>query len=500
MICLYTTIAMEATIIYPHQLFDPENHPALTPGRVVYLIEEPLFISEFGTHRQKMLLHRLSLLSYQHELEQCGYTVHYVTYRNGDTTSSILQAIVDTGATKLHIVDTTDNYLERRIQTICAQKGVARVSYDSPLFILGKEDAMARFKKSGKFMKKFYEALRKDKNILMDGNKPTGGQWSFDSDNRSKLPKTIALPDDIAWLENEEIALAQQWLETIDSEQYGETKIWIPYTRTGAKKFLKEFLSDRFEQFGTYEDAITTKHHRLFHSTLSPLINIGLLSPTEVIEAALAYAKKHGTPVNSLEGFVRQILGWREFIRASYEVDGISMRNQNFFNHTRALPKSFWTGATNVVPLDTSIKTALTYGYNHHIERLMVLGNFMLLTQTDPNDVYRWFMGMYVDAYDWVMVPNIYGMSQFSDGGSFATKPYISGASYLQKMSDYPKSGAGGWEELWTALYWNFINTHSEFFSTNYRLSMMPKLLEKMTPEKKAAHLKIALDYLNTSK
>jgi deoxyribodipyrimidine photolyase-related protein len=485
---------MEASIVYPHQLFDPKHHPALAKERPVYLIEEPLFISEFGTHRQKMLLHRLSLLAYQTELEEAGYTVTYIPLNNGGTTSSILEAIVATGITHLHIADTTDNYLERRISTACIAHGVSRVIYDSPLFILSKEETIARFNKSGKFMKKFYEGLRKDKAILMDGSKPRGGQWSFDSDNRSKLPKQIDLPTDIEWLENDVVTEAQKWLTTIESEQYGEAKVWIPYTRTTAKKFLKEFLIDRFEYFGTYEDAITTKHHRLFHSTLSPLINIGLLSPSEVIEAAITYADKNDTPLNSVEGFVRQILGWREFIRASYEVDGTNMRNQNFFNHTRVLPHTFWTGTTGVLPLDTSITTALTYGYNHHIERLMVLGNFMLLTQTNPHDVYRWFMGMYTDAYDWVMVPNIYGMSQFSDGGSFATKPYISGASYLQKMSDYPK---GDWAELWTALYWSFIHTHSEFFSTNYRLSMMPKLLEKMAPEKKEAHMNQALQFLN---
>ena len=484
---------MEATIIYPHQLFAPETHLALAVGRVVYLIEEPLFISEFGTHRQKMLLHRLSLQAYKTELETAGFVVRYIELQPGATTTSILQSIAAEGITTIHIVDTTDNYLERRITDVCTKLGVTRVSYESLLFILGKEEAVTRFQKSGKFMKKFYESLRKDKNILMVDGKPQGGQWSFDSDNRSKLPKNIGLPTDFTWIENKDTADAQAWLETIPSEQYGEARVWVPYTRTAAKEFLSEFLTDRFEYFGTYEDAITIKHQRLFHSTLSPLINIGLLSPTEVIEAAITYAKHHDTPLNSLEGFVRQILGWREFIRSSYEVDGTNMRNQNFFNHTRTLPTTFWTGGTGVLPLDTSIAIALTHGYNHHIERLMVLGNFMLLTQTAPRDVYRWFMSMYVDAYDWVMVPNVFGMSQFADGGSFATKPYISGASYLKKMSDYPK---GDWEELWTALYWNFIATHKEFFAQNFRLSMMPKLLEKMAPEKRQGHLNHAQEYL----
>jgi deoxyribodipyrimidine photolyase-related protein len=486
---------MEATIIYPHQLFLPAQHPALDLDRVVYLVEEPLFISEFGTHRQKMLLHRLSLLAYKAELETAGFSVQYVELTTKATTDNILAKIASDGVTVMHIVDTTDNWLERRITTASQKYNFALVRYESPLFILTKDEAIKRFKDSGKFMKKFYEKLRRDKNILLEDDKPLGGKWSFDSDNRSKLPKNISLPADITFLDSTEVTNAKAWLNTIESEQYGEPNVWVPYTRTAAKAYLVEFLEQRFAEFGTYEDAITTTHTRLFHSCLSPLINIGLLTPTEVIDKAIEYATKHNTPLNSLEGFVRQILGWREFIRASYESDGSQMRQQNFFGHTRTLPQSFWTAKTGLLPLDTSITTALTYGYNHHIERLMVLGNFMLLSQTNPEDVYRWFMSMYVDAYDWVMVPNVYGMSQFADGGSFATKPYISGASYLRKMSDYPK---GDWEDTWTALYWNFINTHADFFSKNYRLSMMPKLLEKMDSTKKSAHLKIARDFLDT--
>jgi deoxyribodipyrimidine photolyase-related protein len=197
--------------------------------------------------------------------------------------------------------------------------------------------------------------------------------------------------------------------------------------------------------------------------------------------------------LNSLEGFVRQVIGWREFIRASYECDGTAMRTKNFWKHKRPLPLSFWNATTGVLPLDNAIEKALTSGYNHHIERLMVLGNFMLLTETHPDDVYRWFMGMYVDAYDWVMVPNVYGMSQFADGGIFATKPYISGSSYLKKMSDYTK---GTWEDLWTALYWNFIGKNKEFFLSNHRLSMMPRLLEKMSQEKQKEYKTRATEYL----
>ena len=170
------------------------------------------------------------------------------------------------------------------------------------------------------------------------------------------------------------------------------------------------------------------------------------------------------------------------------------MRSKNFWKHKRRLPDGFWTANTGIGPVDSAIEKALKFGYSHHIERLMVLGNFMLLSQIDPDDVYKWFMAMYVDAYDWVMVPNIYGMSQFADGGIFATKPYISGSNYIRKMSDF---AGGDWEELWTALYWNFIATHKAFFAGNNRLSMMPKMLEKMAPDRKENYIKIAKKYLS---
>ncbi len=234
----------------------------------------------------------------------------------------------------------------------------------------------------------------------------------------------------------------------------------------------------------------------LYHSALSPLMNIGLITPKEVLDAALMFAENNNTPINAVEGFVRQILGWREFIRAAYEVDGTVMRTKNFFNHKRKLSKKLWDASTDILPVDDAITKALRYGYNHHIERLMVLGNYMLLTQTDPDEVYTWFMAMYVDAYDWVMVPNVYGMSQFADGGIFATKPYIAGSNYIRKMSNYPK---GDWEKVLTALYWNFVETNKETFIKNHRMSMMPRLFDNMDKEKQDFYLRTAKNHIQSS-
>ncbi len=482
----------EATLVYPHQLF--QQHPAISKARPIYLVEEPLFFTEFPIHRQKLLLHRLSMRAYATYLQEEGYSVIYFSTADAVSTDAVFDRMKKDGIHAVHLVDVTDFWLSKRIVLACTQLKLTITFYESPLFLLPKNEAVERYCASKKHLAKFYQVLRADKNILLtDTKQPVGGKWSFDEQNRQKLPRDLTLPIDPLPYENNDIAEAKIWLASIEAEQYGETVQWMPYTHSGAEEWLQAFLRDRFEHFGAYEDAIAPTHALLFHSALSPLMNIGLLTPQHVLDEALRYAKTYDVPINSLEGFVRQILGWREFIRAAYECDGVSMRTRNFWQHKRALPKAFWTQETGILPVDAAISRALSYGYNHHIERLMVLGNIMLLSQVHPDEVYRWFMAMYVDAYDWVMVPNVYGMSQFADGGIFATKPYISGSSYIKKMSAYPK---GPWEETWTALYWNFIETHREFFLRNHRLSMMPRLLANMKPELRAKHQEVARKYL----
>ena len=469
------------TLIYPHQLF--KTNPALKKGRQVFLIEEPLILTYNPIHRQKLFFHLKSLDYYEEYLKQKGYQVTRLEIKKYKTTEAIFSEIKTKGVTTIHVIDTTDNYLEKAIRN----SRLERIWYESPQFILTKNEAIEEFQRAKKFMATFYKNVRLKKNILVANNAPTGGKWSFDEDNRKKVPKGVTVPNEINITPLTESEIER--LNTIPAEAYGENGIWLPYTHKNAEQYLKIFLSERFQLFGDYEDAIIKDKIRLWHSTLSPLLNCGLLTPEQVMAEALAYAEINDIPINSLEGFVRQIIGWREFIRASYECEGSTMRNKNFFHHKKTLPKSFWDGSTQLPPFDCTIKKALSCGYNHHIERLMVMGNGLLLLGIHPNEVYRWFMGMYIDAYDWVMIPNVYGMSQFADGGSFATKPYISGANYLKKMSDYEK---GDWENIWTALYWSFIDNYKEVFLQNHRMSMMPRLLAKMDNVKKQ-------DYLDTA-
>ncbi|RZK63252.1 MAG: cryptochrome/photolyase family protein, partial [Pedobacter sp.] len=223
------------------------------------------------------------------------------------------------------------------------------------------------------------------------------------------------------------------------------------------------------------------------------MLNIGLLAPKDVVSKAIDYAAENDVPINSLEGFVRQVMGWREFIHLVYEREGSRQRTRNFWKFKRKIPKSFWTGDTGILPVDTVIKRVLKYGYCHHIERLMVLGNFMLLCEFDPDEVYQWFMELFVDSYDWVMVPNTYGMTQYADGGLMTTKPYISGSNYLLKMGDWEK---GDWQETWDALFWRFMHQHRDVLKRNPRLGMLIGTFDKMSAEKRHHHLNTAEDFL----
>ena len=227
---------------------------------------------------------------------------------------------------------------------------------------------------------------------------------------------------------------------------------------------------------------------------LTPMLNVGFIQPKYIIEKAINFAKKQNVPLNSLEGFVRQIMGWREFIRGMYEAKGRESRIKNYWGFTRKIPASFYDGTTGIVPVDDAIKKVLKTGYCHHIERLMILGNFMLLCEFDPDEVYQWFMELFIDSYDWVMVPNVYGMSQFADGGFFATKPYISGSNYVIKMSNYKK--AGDWQATWDGLFWRFMHVHKDFFVKNPRLGMLVRNFDNQSPEKRNGHLEAAEKFM----
>ena len=463
------------SLVFPHQLHYP--HPALSPDRPVYLVEEWLFFSQYRFHKTKLVFHRAAMRAYEKELQNRGYETHYIDASQALHDIRLLIAqLSQQGIQKLYYSDVTDNWLDKRIRQTAANHQMEVEMSDSPLFINTRDELRTYHKKSKRFFQTdFYTWQRKYRNILMEKDgKPTGDKWSFDADNRQRYPAKVVPPKLRPKTPNVYDIEATRFVQQHFPDNPGETSFYYPTTREEALAWMEDFFTTRFHDFGPYEDAIVAKESFLHHSVLSPLINIGLFTPHEVVDKALSL--KNQIPLNSLEGFIRQIIGWREFIRYVYLAIGSRQRTANFWKFTNALPPGFYTAQTGIAPLDLTITKTLQYAYNHHIERLMVLGNYLLLTGTNPDYVYQWFMEMYIDAYDWVMVPNIYGMSQFSDGGLMCTKPYISGSNYLRKMSDFPK---GPWESHWTDLYWQFIDQHRSFFLSNPRLSMMVRLLDR---------------------
>ncbi len=486
------------TLLFPHQLF--EENPVVKKGQEIYLVEEHLFFRQYTFHKTKIVFQRAAMKCCAAYLEEKGLTVHYTEAI--DPLSDVRQLIPhlkESGVTHIEYLDPVDNWLGKRLENACREHELKCHCHPTPLFLNTQEDITSYFEGRKRFFQTdFYIHQRKQRNVLVDSNaKPQGGKWSFDSENRLKYPKSQTPPrthfpeTNAYW--NEALAYVRDNF----SENYGtvDSGFRYPVTFEEARSWLDDFLQHRFHDFGPYEDAIVHKEVILHHSLLSPLLNTGLLTPGYVLQEALHFAGKHQVPLNSLEGFVRQIMGWREFIRAVYVLRGTEERTRNFWGFTRKIPQSFWTGDTGIPPIDITIRKVLKTGYCHHIERLMVLGNFMLLCGFDPREVYRWFMELFIDAWDWVMVPNVYGMSQFADGGIFATKPYISGSNYLMKMSDYPK---GDWQKIWDGLFWRFLYTHHDFFSSNPRLNMLLKTFERMPREKQEAHLQHAETFLKS--
>jgi len=485
------------TLIFPHQLF--KEHPSVKKGQQVYLVEEWLFFKQYGFHRQKIMLHRASMKKYAHYLAANEITVTYIDAANAlSDIRKLIAWLAQGNITELHYTDVADTWLKKRIETSCKKYNITITESASPNFLNTPAGVQAFFdKKKTYFQTAFYTAQRKQRKILLDiSGEPAGGKWTFDEDNRQKYPKNRQPPKFDFAKEDGYIQEARDYTLKNFSLNYGRAESFIyPTDHTGAEKWLDDFLNSRFEHFGLYEDAIVSNEHFLHHAVLTPMLNIGLLSPQQIIDKAIATGAEKNIPINSLEGFIRQVIGWREFIRIVYEREGSKQRTRNYWGFTRKIPASFWNGTTGVLPVDNVIKKVLITGYSHHIERLMVLGNFMLLCEFDPDEVYRWFMEMYIDAYDWVMVPNVYGMTQFADGGLMTTKPYISGSNYLLKMSDYPK---GPWTTVWDGLFWRFMHVHREFFLQNPRLGMLVKTFDKMPEEKRKQHLKNAEQYLHS--
>jgi deoxyribodipyrimidine photolyase-related protein len=396
--------------------------------------------------------------------------------------------------------------LDRELSKLERTLNIPIEMHSTEHFLTERKEVSDFFGKKKFLMENFYRHMRKKYEVLLENeDKPTGGAWNFDQENRKKLPKDIRIPDPHTY--SHDLSDIHQELRKADVNSFGEVDsknfIW-PLNRNEALETFDYFLTNLLDNFGPYQDALDGRFWSNFHSRISFAMNLKMISPLEVIKKAEeALDKSQQKNLASVEGFIRQILGWREYMRGVYWAKMPDYENLNFFEFKNKLPGWFWTGDTKMACMQHSIGQSLEYAYAHHIQRLMITGNFALLLQTDPNYVDEWYLGVYIDAIQWVEITNTRGMSQYADGGLLSSKPYVSSANYVNKMSNYCSGCHYNHKEKTTenacpfnALYWHFLESQSEKLRKNPRMSMPYRILDKMTDSDRQALSEKALDII----
>lgn len=460
-------------LILGDQLFD--GLPGISSDVPILMVEDFGLCTRVRHHRQKLVLFLSAMRHFAERLRASGFQVEYHRLAPGSEVT-ILDHVRRHAPERLVTYEPADRFFADDLRAL-------RLSVDflpNPMFLTAPDD-WDRYRRAHPHLKMadFYRIQRRRLGYLMEpSGEPTGGRWSFDEENRKPLPARIEVPE--PWYAEPD-AITREVIDLVDAtfpDHPGKaTDFRYPVTHEDARAWLADFVETRFARFGDYEDALSTRHRVVFHGLLSPFLNTGLLTPQEVLDATMSRSE---IPLNAREGFLRQVIGWREFVRGVHRETPIDAPNH--LGHSRHLSDVWYTGDTGLLPLDVVIRRARDHAWCHHIERLMVAGSAMLLCEVHPQAAYDWFMDMFLDSADWVMGPNVYGMSQFADPGTFATKPYISGSAYLRKMGDFP---AGPWCDVWDGLYWRFIDRHRELFARNPRTSVIPRSLDKLDPRRR---------------
>jgi len=483
-------------LILGNQLF-PLEIQNIEDRETVFMCEDFGLCTYEKHHKSKIALFFNAMRSFRDSLEAANIDCIYYDFNNKFEDSYIKKLsseIKDNKFSCIRFFEIEDKPFENEVMQMISDLDIKCEVLNTPMFLDSRE-SFKNFVGDKKFLLQanYYKKARKEMDILIENQKPVGGKWSFDDENRKKLPKGYIIPKLPVIKERGDSDEISNFINTEFNDHPGNINNIFPYTTEQALDWLETFFEERFKDFGPYEDAIFMGEHFQLHSALSSSMNLGIITPQQIITKAKDYAEANDIPLNSLEGFVRQIIGWREFIRGIYQNFSEKMIDANYWNHNRKLSEAWYTGDTGIAPLDDAIKGALEFGYTHHINRLMVLASIMNMSRIHPSEIYKWFMEMFVDSSEWVMVPNVFGMGTFADGGIFATKPYISGSSYILRMSNFKK---GDWCEIVDGLYWKFIEDNKEFFAKNPRLSLMIRALDKLDQERKLRIFKAAETFI----
>ncbi len=469
-------------------------------------------------HAQKIIAIFAAMRALGENLKAAGHRVAYLAIDDAANLQSLPanleMLLARSGANRFEYQEPDEWRLDRQLFDWCLSlpQDIACLMVSSEHFYTAREDAARLFEGRRKWlMEHLYRHMRTAHGVLMDGaGQPEGGQWNFDHDNRQKWPGLPAAPRDIRPLHDH----TSLWstIEAAGVKSFGAPQadhIRWPVDRTEALAQLAAFIEEALPHFGQFQDAMSSRAWRLFHSLLSFSLNVKLLDPREVVDKVEAAWRAGAAPLAAAEGFIRQILGWREYVRGVYWAKMPHYAEHNVFGHHADLPRWFWDGETKMRCMAHAIGHSLDYAHAHHIHRLMVIGNFALLAGLAPKQVHEWYLGVYIDAFEWVEMPNTLGMSQYADNGMMATKPYVSGAAYIDRMSDYckgchydKKDRLGERACPFNALYWDFFARNEERLSSNPRIGMVYPQLRKMTVEarealaEKAAALRDGLDDL----
>lgn len=479
---------------------------------VVYVMMEIRSETDYATHHiQKVVGFFASMQAFAEELKSNNHQVIYIYLNDKDNLQSfeknIKNLISKHNFTHFEYQFPDEYRVDFNLKNLCESISITSSAVDSEHFFTSRTELGDFFEGKKTFLlENFYHMLRKKHNVLMDGANPLTGRWNYDSENRKKLPKShkattpLVFNNDVSEILNQIHKTDIKTIGTIDALKF----VW-PINKTQALALLDFFLAECLHLFGSYQDAMSPDEWSLYHSRLSFSLNIKIISPQEVINKAIQEWEKRPEEIeyHQLEGFVRQIIGWREYMRGIYWLKMPEYANMNFFNNQEKLPDWFWTGKTKMNCLKDAITQSLKYAYAHHIQRLMITGNFALLAGIHPDEIDAWYLGIYIDAIEWVEITNTRGMSQYADGGIVGTKPYVSSASYIDKMSHYcgscfyKKAQKTGEKACpFNSLYWNFYDRNEDKLAKNPRVGMMYNVWRKMKPEAKTALLQQANYYL----